>query len=239
MIKSKFLLIIVILINIQSNLTAQSNYVLPDSLEEIIYSKILDTLDANIKFEFYEEKLNHIETNEFELHPFDTVFVFDNETYIERAILGFKYKIESDSLNYEDSILFRTRLKYPDGLFLIGKIRDDEMHKDDFLKKHLNQEDCPDLTQIGGFNDQHLSDNKLGDFIVFPFTKENIRKFKYAVKAYISFSGIKWSKNKEYAIVECGFHYRNAGPSGAGFQATLKNTNGQISIIKTIRIWEE
>lgn len=239
---SKLLFLIVILLIIRSSLTGQSkDSFFRNTIDETIYSTIIDTLATIHKFEFYLEKLNYIETNELALNPSDSITLFDPETYEERTIQGLEYKIESDSMNYAESILFRTRIKYPDGLYLIGKISDEEVHKNINLKEHLTLENYPEITKISEFNEHILMNNKLGHFTVFPSTKENIHKFKYAVKANISFSGIKWNSSNDYAIVECGFHYRygSLGHSGGGFQAILKSNNGQISIVKTIGLWEE
>lgn len=237
-----FLFLFIMSIALSSNLTAQSNISSKYPIEDmIVYAKIIDTLNKMLKFEFYEEKLNHFETAEFALNPFDSITIFHPETYEETLKMIIEYKIEKDSLNYEEAKLFRSRMEYPEGVFLIGKINRKDVHKDVNLNEHLKLKDYPDLNDIEDFNEHILSDNKIGKFTVFPITKDNSHKYKYVVKAYLMFSAIKWNTNKEYAIVECGYHHKSKkiGTTGGGFQVIVQNIRGEIKLIKGIGLWEE
>jgi len=238
---TKPILLLLITLQVSTILSGQNNFDSENINEEEIYIKLLDTLISNFKFEFYEESLNHVDTKEIALNPFDTIKFTDSETYEEIAKHGIDYKIEKDSLNFEEAKLFRQRIKYPNGIYLIGKIQSDQVHKNVDYKKYIHIENYPDVVSIKEFNDQILVNNKLGKYDAFPLNKEHLTKFKYAVKSIITFSAIQWNRDKSYCVVEIGYHYRygRMGYSGGGFQAILKKDHQQIRILKFIGLWEE
>lgn len=238
---TKSILLLLITLQVSTLLTGQNNFDSENINEKGIYIKLLDTLISNFKFEFYEESLNHVDTKEIALNPFDTIKFIDPETYEDIAKHGIDYIIEKDSLNFEEAKLFRQRIEYPNGIYLIGKIESDQVHKNVDYKKHINIENYPDIVSIKEFNDQILLDTKLGTFDVFPLNKENLTKFKYAVKSIVTFSAIQWNRDKSYGVVEIGYHYRygRMGNSGGGLQAILQKDHQQIKILKFIGLWEE
>lgn len=237
--KSIFLLILSITY-LHPSLWAQSQKEM-EKYEKEIYSQVLDTLNTMIEFGFYEPHLLHIDTKEYALRPMDTFNVVDPITYEEITKTGLELKIEGDSSNLREAKLFKFRNLYPNGLFLIGKIRNNQVHRNVDLQKYISLSEYPDLSKIKSFKDKYIVKNKLGKYDAFLSDEKYESQFKYALKAMIFFSGIQWDNTLKFAVVECGFHYqyKNMGKSGGGFLAIVEKTDNQVRIAKFIGLWEE
>ncbi|MFZ1678404.1 MAG: hypothetical protein WAT91_14080 [Saprospiraceae bacterium] len=213
--------------------------------DELVYASVLDTLVKLKDFEFYYSKLRHIETIEYVDNPFDTIVLFDPETYEEVAKTSLDRKIYFDSINLHEAKLFKQRANFKNGLYLISKIKTTHLHKNIILNNYINLDSYPDIKNLTEFSDSIFRYTLLGPYPTLALSDENESNYKYAIKAYLSFSGVLWDKKNKYCLVECGVHNRisdehsDSGPSGGGFQVILKNENAHLKIIKFIGLWEE
>jgi hypothetical protein len=209
--------------------------------EEKIYEAILDTLQQLHEFGFYHATLVHRDTRSYAEGATDTFVVFDPNTFEEIKKLGIDLKIQEDSINLAEAKLYQQRIKHPDGLFLIEKIKADALHRYTYLPDYIGLKNYPDLQSMGTLDDAILNQNSIGKYQVRRHTASNRSRYKYAIKAFISFSGVQWNDKRSHCIVECGYHYRykNKGSSGAGFHVMIKVKRNKIQIEKFIGLWQE
>lgn len=213
--------------------------------DEIVYASIMDTLVEHRAFEFYYSRLQQTDITDYTDNPLDSIVVFDPETYEEVVKCAVDIAIECDSINLQEARLFKQRVHFPNGLYLISKIGTSQLHRKVSFQDCIDLESYPRAQDLTEMSDFILKKGVIGPYITRPSTQENIAMYKYAIKAYLAFSGVVWDKTKTYCLVECGYHYRisdehpDAGPSGEGFQVILKNENGNLRIIKFIGLWEE
>lgn len=214
-------------------------------VDEIVYKSIIDTLVKCNEFDFYYPHLQHIETHAHSESPLDSIIVFSPETYedVNKSVLDFV--MESDSINLQEARLFKQRVHFPNGLYIIGKIKSSQLHKHMALKDYIDLESYPQIQNLTELSGAILKKGSIGPYATMPSSTENIEFYKYAIKAHLAFSGVLWDKTKTYCLVECGYHYRisderrGPGPSGGGFLMMMKNEKGNPRIIKFIRLWEE
>ncbi len=213
--------------------------------DEIVYASIMDTLVEHRAFEFYYYKLQQADIRDYTDNPLDSIVVFDPETYEEVVKSASDVAIEFDSTNLQEARLFKQRFNFPNGLYLISKIDASQLHKRIALKDYIYLERYPQVRDLAELSDFILNKGSIGPYFTMASTKENEAVYKYAIKAYVAFSGVLWDKTKTYCLVECGYHYRisdkhpDSGPSGEGFQVIMKNENGNLRFIKYISLWEE
>ena len=213
--------------------------------DEAVYKSIIDALIKSHEFEFYYNKLQHIETQEYSDNPLDTFVLFNPETYEDVTKVGIDYKVHFDSINLHEAKLFNQRVNYPNGLYLISKIRSSQLHKSTDLKNCIELESYPKVENLSPLSGSIFKSRFIGPYSIMESTKENILNYKYAIKAFLAFSDIVWDKTNQYCLVECGYHYYisdkhpDRGQSGGGFQVILKNESGSPEIIKFIGLWEE
>lgn len=237
----KALPILILFEFISLTLVGQTNIEKQNVLEEEVYVKIIDTLCAIHQFDFYIESLLHFDTTEYANNPADTFELIDPNTYETITKLGIDLKIEIDSLNFEEAKLYKQRLFYPNGVFIIGKIKNSSIHRNTKIEEHIHLQNYPDLRSLGELTNDILINNKIGIYEAFLISDKNNVIYKYVAKAYITFSGIQWDVENKYCIVECGYHFRygKMGTSGSGFQAILKKNDNSVEIVKFIGLWEE
>ena len=209
--------------------------------EEDIYLKVLDSLNAIHKFDFYQENLIHFDTKDYANNPTDAFEILDPSTYETIAQLGIDLEIEYDSINLKEAKLYKQRLNYPNGIYFIGSIKKKALHRNIKLENYINLENYPDLELLGELRSEIFESGKIGKYDILKANKIDAEKYKYAIKAYFTFSGIQWDNEKRYCVVECGYHYKSrmGGRSGGGFQAILKRINNSVEIVKMIGLWEE
>lgn len=213
--------------------------------DSAVIAAVIDSLVKLHHFSFYTEKLQYTETEEYASHPFDTFTIFDSETYEDVVRRGVDFKIYFDSINLEESKLFKQRDYFPDGLYLIDNMKSNVIDKNIVFSEYINLPGDPNIQEIKPLSDSILKSDKLGLYTVRRATKENYALYKYVMKAQFIFSGIVWDKTGMFCLVECGYHYNipvnrpDTGPTGGGFQVVLENKNGIPRIIKSIGLWEE
>ncbi len=214
-------------------------------IDEVIYTSILDTLVQCYEFDFYYPHLQHIETHAYSQNPLDSLVVFNPETYDDVKQSALDFVIEFDSINLQEAILFKQRVHFPDGLYIISRIQSSQLHKHKTLQDCIELESYPEIHKLNELSGAIMKKGSLGPYATKPSNKENAEIYKYAFKAHLAFSGVLWDKTNKYCLVECGFHYRisdesrGLGPSGGGLLILLKNENGIPRIIKFIGLWEE
>lgn len=214
-------------------------------VDEIVYKTIMDTLVTCNEFDFYYPHLQHIETHAYSENPLDSIMVFSPETYedVQKSTLDFV--IESDSINIQEARLFKQRVHFPDGLYIIGRIQSSQLHKQVKLQDYIDLESYPEIHHLTELSGAIMKKGSIGPYSTMPSSTENIEFYKYAFKAHLIFSGVLWDKTNKYCLVECGFHLRisderrGLGPSGGGLLVLMKNENGIPRIIKFIVLWEE
>ncbi len=213
--------------------------------DEVVYKTIMDMLVTCNDFEFYYPTLLHNDTQEYSDNPLDSIIVFSLDTYEEVSKSALDVVIEHDSINLQEARLFRQRIHFPNGLYLISKIESSHLHKTVLLQEYIDLESYPKTQDLPVLSASILRKGSIGPYSIRPSTQDNIATYKYAIKAYFAFSGVVWDKSKTYCLVECGYHYRisdkhpDRGPSGGGMQVIMKNENGIPRIIKSISLWEE
>ena len=213
--------------------------------DEAVYASIMDTIIKSKEVEFYYPKLQHIETEEYTGNLLDSIIVFSPETYEEVRKSVLDVLIERDDQNLLEARLFKQRLHFPNGVYVISKISSSQLHKKIVLQDYIDLERYPRIQDLAELSGTILKKSTIGPYATIASTEENISTYKYAIKAYFAFSGVLWDKTKTYCLVECGCHYRisyehpGGGPSGGGFQVLMKNENGKLRILKFIGLWEE
>ena len=214
-------------------------------VDEVVYLTILDSLVTCNEFDFYYPHLKHIETHAYSENPLDSLLVFNPETYEDEKISALDFVIESDSINIQEARLFKQRVHFPDGLYIISRIQSSQLHKHKTLQDYIELESYPEIHKLKELSGAIMKKGSLGPYATKPSNKENVEIYKYAIKAHLAFSGVLWDKTNKYCLVECGFHYRisdesrGLGPSGGGLLVLMKNENGIPRIIKFIVLWEE
>lgn len=213
--------------------------------DDVVYTAIMDTLTERRAFEFYYSRLQQTDITDYTDNPLDSIVVFDPETYEEVVKSAADVAIELDSTNRKEARLFKQRSHFPNGLYLISKIDEDNLHKRVKLQDYIYLESYPKAQDLTEMSDLILYKGAIGPYSTMPSTQENTETYKYAIKAYLAFSGVVWNKTKTYCLVECGYHYSisdehpDAGSSGEGFQVIMKNENGNLRCMKFISLWEE
>lgn len=213
--------------------------------DEAVYASIMDTIVKSKEVEFYYPKLQHTDTQEYSENLLDSIIVFNPETYEEVRKSVLDVLIESDNQNLQEAMLFKQRLHFPNGVYVISKITSSQLHKKMVLQDYIDLESYPRFQNLAELSGAILNKNTIGPYATIASTKGNISIYKYAIKAYFAFSGVLWDKTKTYCLVECGCHYLitnehpDGGPSGGGFQVIMKNENGKPRILKFIGLWEE
>lgn len=214
-------------------------------VDEVVYNTIIDTLVKCNEFDFYYPHLKHIETHAYSENPLDSLLVFNPETYEDEKISALDFVIESDSINIQEARLFKQRVRFPNGLYIISRIQSSQLHKYKTLQDYIELESYPEIDHLTELSGAIMKKGSIGPYATKPSNKENVEIYKYAIKAHLAFSGVLWDKTNKYCLVECGFHYRisdesrGLGPSGGGLLVLMKNENGIPRIIKFIVLWEE
>lgn len=205
--------------------------------DEKIYEAILDTLTQLHQFGFYHSELIYHDTKRYTDRLADTFVVFDPNTFEKIKKLGIDLKIKEDSINWAEAKLYKQRVEYPDGLFLIDKIKANALHRYTYIRL----ENYPSLQSMGTLNEDIISKGKIGKYKVRPHTPSNRSRYKYAIKAFITFSGIQWNAKRSHCVVECGYHYKykNKGSSGAGFHVLISIKRNKVQIDKFMGLWQE
>ena len=211
-----------------------------EDLDVRIYECIIDTLNNLHNFDFYTPDLVHENTNSYVQSPFDTITLFNHDTYEETKRLALDHKIQLDSINYQEALLFKKRLEYPEGIYTLSALTENIIHSSINLNDYIELDNYPDPKELSGINPDFIKRSNIGKFNMAEYSSESLNLYKYAIKAKISLSNIVWNANQDICLIECYFvhNWRSTGQSGGGLQFIIKNTGEELEIIKIIGLSE-
>ena len=96
--------------------------------------------------------------------------------------------IESDSINIQEARLFKQRVHFPDGLYMISRIQSSQLHKHKTLQDYIELESYPEIHKLKELSGAIMKKGSLGPYATKPSNKENVEIYKYAIKACLLYT---------------------------------------------------